>query len=141
MDKPPTREQLLRWAESSEVEANELLEYARRLRITAETAPSETGLRIDRTERTIPNMNVNVSSHDSRVKLGAGRATRKHQGQKKLYEKGVTITELANKLGEKRARVSAWFAEGEARRPVPAHIMKKLKDDYGLNPSWFRVAD
>lgn len=93
-------------------------------------------------ERTIRTMDVNTGSNDARVKAGAGRATRKHAAQKKLYQRGMTISSLAIELKEGRPRVSAWFAEGEANRPIPKRHAEKLRDKYGIPlTAWSRIAD
>lgn len=138
-DEAPSREQLLKWAANAEVEARELLEYAKRLRAAAETAPSESGLPIVDTDDTLADMDVNTDSES--VRRAVGRATRNHPAQKKLYKAGVTITELAKELNEGRPRVSAWFAEGEGNRPIPQRYAKRLLDKYGIPMSaWHRVA-
>ena len=85
-------------------------------------------LREHESERTIRVMDVNTADQPTHVKLGAARATRKSKAQRKLYEKGLTVSSLAKKLEEGRPRVSAWFAEGEAQRPVPPRHRKKLAD-------------
>lgn len=93
-------------------------------------------------ERIIRSMDVNTQGRSANVKRGAGRATRKHPAQKKLYEKGKTITDVAAELGEGRPRVSAWFADGEANRPIPKRHAEKLRDKYGIPMNaWSRVAD
>ena len=131
----------------------EQLREAFRLRIESEerelaaleaaAATLEKGdLTIDRTERTIRTMDVNTGSTDARVKSGAGRATRKHPAQKKLYQQGKTITSLAAELKEGRPRVSAWFAKGDANRPIPKHHADHLREKYGIPlNAWDRVAD
>lgn len=70
--------------------------------------------------RTIRAMNVDTQGQPEAVKRGAARATRKHPAQELLYKAGLTISDLAGLLGEKRSRVSAWMAQGTSQRPVPA---------------------
>lgn len=120
----------------------QLRKTERGLRKMAAEQAGESRLRIDRSERIMPDMDVNTHSHDARVRSGAGRATRKHPAQKKLYERGKTITSIASELKEGRPRVSAWFADGEANRPIPKRHAETLKEKYGIPLSaWSRVAD
>lgn len=106
-----------------------------------EAAPDdETDLRTDDTKRTIRSMDVNTHGRSASVKRGAGRATRKHPAQKRLYERGKTITDIAAELKEGRPRVSSWFAEGDAQRPIPRHHAEYLRDKYGIPINVWRVA-
>lgn len=94
------------------------------------------------TKRIIRTMDVNTHGSPANVKRGAGRATRKHPAQKRLYEKGKTITDVASDLGEGRPRVSSWFADGDANRPIPRRHAEKLRDKYGIPlTAWSRIAD
>jgi hypothetical protein len=104
---------------------------------------SNEGLRIDRTNSTIRSMDVNTQGQSEAVKRGAGRATRKHPAQRKLYERGRTITDVAKELGEGRPRVSAWFAPvGKGNRPIPRRHAETLHQKYGIPfAAWARVAD
>lgn len=100
------------------------------------------GLQGSRSDRTIPDMDVDTSGQSVSVKRGAGRATRKHEAQRKLYEKGHTITSIAAELNEGRPRVSAWFAVGDSNRPIPRRHAEYLRDKYEIPLSvWSRIAD
>lgn len=114
-----------RWAAENDRQAEEM-------------EAGESGLRIDRTDSIVSPMDVNTESES--VRRAAGRATRNHPAQKKLYDAGVTITELAALLKEGRPRVSSWFAEGDANRPIPKRHAERLKEKYGIPLSaWSRV--
>ena len=92
-------------------------------------------------ERIVRSMNVDTTRHASDVKRGATRARRKHPAQRIFYEKGVTITSVAKEIGETRARVSSWMADGDALRPIPPHQAEKLRLKYGVPLSvWKRIA-
>lgn len=117
----------------------ERMEHALRL---LESAAGEVlgGLPSSQGERIIRSMDVNTQNVASR--RGAGRATRKHPAQRRLYERGQTITGLATELGEGRPRVSAWFATGDGNRPIPRRHAEALKATYGIPlSSWSRIAD
>lgn len=104
--------------------------------------PEPKGLHDDRSNRIMRDMDVNTTGQPSGVKRGAARATRKHPAQKKLYEQGRTITDVARELREGRPRVSAWFAEGEANRPIPRRHAETLRQRYGIPlTAWARIAD
>lgn len=99
--------------------------------------------------RIVRTMNVDTRGRPAAVKRGAGRATRQHPAQKKLYEAGVTITDVARELRETRARVSSWMAEDEAgksdkpkaNRPIPRHHAVYLRDRYGVPLGvWKRIS-
>lgn len=93
-------------------------------------------------DRTIGAMDVDTTGRDVSVKVGAGRATRRHPAQRILYEKGHTVTSIAKELNEGRPRVNAWFAEGEANRPIPRRHAEYLFEKYGIPLSaWKRVAE
>lgn len=100
------------------------------------------GLNLGRTERSMSDdMDVDTSQ-SAALKSGIGRSTRKHPGQKKLYEVGHTVTSLAKELKETRPRVSAWFAEGEANRPIPRKVADLLQQRYGISTDvWARIKD
>src|SRR5688572_7411553 len=107
----PSRKTLLRLADEadaaasrSEATAANLREQAATLRALAEKAGAAgidgdadvvSVLHSTDSERTIRTMDVNTQGRSASVKRGAGRATRKHPGQKRLYEKGKTITAIA----------------------------------------------
>lgn len=92
--------------------------------------------------RSIGSMDVDTTGQPARVKLGAARARRKHPAQRALYEHGKTVTSIAAELGEGRPRVNAWFADGEANRPIPRRHAERLRDRYGIPLSaWARIAD
>jgi len=101
-----------------------------------------TGLNQERIERTMSDdMEVNTPQ-EAAVKAGIGRSTRKHPGQRLLYENGHTVTSLARELGEGRPRVNAWFANGEANRPIPRKIAELLNKRYGIPLGvWARIKD
>jgi len=104
--------------------------------------PEPKALHHDRTNRIMHGMDVNTSAHPESVKRGAARATRKHPAQRKLYERGRTITDVAKELGEGRPRVSAWMAKGEANRPIPRRHAETLRARYGIPlTAWDRIAD
>jgi hypothetical protein len=104
--------------------------------------PSVSTLRRHDTERTIRTMDVNTQGKSASVKRGAGRATRKHPAQKRLYERGKTITDIAGELKEGRPRVSSWFADGDTNRPIPRRHAEHLRDRYGIPlNAWLRIAD
>lgn len=87
-------------------------------------------------------MNVDTRGKSESVKRGAARATRKHRAQRKLYEAGVSLTDVARELGEGRPRVSSWFAPGETNRPIPRQHAEYLLAKYGIPLSdWRRIAD
>lgn len=110
-------------------------------RIAALRAESE-GLPHGTRPRTISDMNVDTRGRSSDVKRGAGRATRKHPAQRRLYENGMTVSSLAKELGETRARVSSWFAAGDANRPIPRHHAETLLKRYKIAlGDWSRIAD
>jgi hypothetical protein len=100
------------------------------------------GLQPARTDSIIPSMDIDTRGMPAAVRKGAGRSTRKHVGLKRLYEAGVTVSALATELGETRARVSSWFAEGSSNRPIPARHAEYLQRRYGVPRSvWARVAE
>lgn len=125
-------------------------EHAKKLRAQADLLERQAGeleamaeRRVDTgsTERIIRTMDVNTHRSPVHVKRGAARATRNNPAQKRLYEKGKTITDIAADLKEGRPRVSSWFAEGEAQRPIPRRHAEFLRDTYDIPLKWFRVAD
>lgn len=126
-------------AEGKHELASEAFEVADDLRRAVEAArglPGGAGGRIVRS------MNVDTTRHTADVKRGATRARRKHPAQRKLYEQGMTIASLAKQLGETRARVSSWMADGDGLRPIPASIAEKLRQQYGIPLSvWKRVSE
>lgn len=143
------------WRDKAQAAADELraeerrleaeLERVRTLRAQIESqlgeALSDEGLTGIDPERTIRTMDVNPGNATAAVKRAIGRATRKHLAQVKLYEKGVTITALAAELGETRARVSSWFADGDANRAVPERHVETMRKKYGIPRSaWTRIA-
>jgi hypothetical protein len=92
--------------------------------------------------RSIGGMDVDTTGRAVAVKMGAGRAKRKHPAQRRLYEQGHTITSIAAELREGRPRVNAWFAVGDANRPIPRRHAEYLRDRYGIPISdWSRIAD
>jgi len=100
------------------------------------------GLKKPGADRTIGGMDVDTTGREVSVKVGAGRATRKHPAQRTLYENGRTISSIAKELNEGRPRVNAWFAKGEANRPIPARHAQYLLEKYGIPLSaWARIAD
>jgi hypothetical protein len=148
----PSREALLKLADEYRADAAMLEEKARQFAKLAEEArekerilredAANTAIDMNDTDSTLRTMDVNTAGRSASVKRGAGRATRKHPAQKKLYEKGKTITDIAADLGEGRPRVSSWFAGGDANRPIPRRHAEKLHDKYGIPLSaWSRIAD
>jgi hypothetical protein len=141
----PRREQLLAMADQAKADAEKLEAAAALARHQEATlrrlaAELEEPLRAIDTDDTLARMDVNTNTE--RAKRGAGRATRKHRGQRKLYEKGHSVTSIAAELGEGRPRVSAWFADGEANRPIPRRHAEYLRDKYNIPlTSWKRIAD
>ncbi|HEU4368306.1 MAG TPA: hypothetical protein VFV05_08795 [Methylomirabilota bacterium] len=109
----------------------------------------EAALTGERIDRTIPTMNVDTKGRPPAVKAAVARSRRKHPAQEALYRAGITITALAAALGETRARVSAWMAEGEANRPVPVHVADRLAAGVVVagatvripRTSWRRIAE
>jgi hypothetical protein len=129
-------------AEKAEAQAKLAREQEAWLRAQAEKAGGDEGLRSTNSERIIRTMDVNTEGRSASVKRGAGRATRKHPAQKRLYEKGKTLTDIAAELGEGRPRVSAWFAEHPANRPIPRRHADHLRKKYGIPlDAWLRIAD
>lgn len=113
------------------------------------------GLQVGDGGRTIRTMQNPVPAE---VRSGQGRARRRHPAQELLYKAGITITDLADILGEKRARVSAWMASSEkskrtgesALRPIPGHIADRLDAGVTLpngrtlvipRSAWQRIAE
>ncbi len=87
-------------------------------------------------------VDVDTTGKDLKTKIGAGRATRKGAAQRALYEAGTNLTGLAAILGEKRSRVSAWFASGTSQRPIPRRHYETIRAQYGeVAVSGLRVAD
>jgi hypothetical protein len=100
------------------------------------------GLKPKRDDSTVESMDVDTRDQAESVRRGAGRAKRKHEAQKRLYECGHTITSLAQELREGRSRVSSWFAVGEANRPIPRRYAELLRDKYEIPLTvWARIAD
>lgn len=61
-----------------------------------------------------------------------------------LRREGLTIREVAKKVGRHENTVKAWYkaADDEAFRPIPRDIAKRLKDLYKVPLSaWARIAD
>jgi hypothetical protein len=144
-DDPPTREELLALADKYAALAKHFDKRAAQCRDTEARIRADaanTAIDMNDTDSTLRTMDVNTAGRSASVKRGAGRATRKHPAQKKLYEKGKTITDIAADLGEGRPRVSSWFAGGDANRPIPRRHAEKLHDKYGIPLSaWSRIAD
>lgn len=87
-------------------------------------------------------MDVNAADLSPYTKRAATRSNR--NAQRKLYEKNVTVAGLARELGEKRARVSSWFAAAGSpgNRPIPRSIALRLQEKYGIPLSdWARIDD
>jgi hypothetical protein len=103
----------------------------------------ERGLTSGKPERIIRSMSAQparVISSD--VKRGKGRSTRKHPAQEIFYKKGTHIKAVAAELGETRAWVSSWMADGDACRAIPRRHAEYLKEKYGVPLSaWHRIAD
>lgn len=95
-----------------------------------------------RVERTMSdNMDVDTAK-SAALKSAIGRSTRQHPGQRMLYEVGHTVTSLADELGEKRSRVNAWFADGDANRPIPRRVAEQIQKRYGIPLTvWSRIKD
>jgi hypothetical protein len=108
-----------------------------------ERAMLERGLTSGKPERIIRSMSAQparVISSD--VKRGKGRSTRKHPAQEIFYKKGTHIKAVAAELGETRAWVSSWMADGDACRAIPRRHAEYLKEKYGVPLSaWHRIAD
>lgn len=118
-----------------------LTEYIGALELAAKLKdPSLTRKRIDSIVSTVQLQgSPKVSSATLRA---SGRASRKGEAQRKLYEADMTIAKLAVKLGEGRARVSKWFGTAEENRPIPRRYAEQLLKDYGIPLSaWSRIAD
>lgn len=99
-------------------------------------------LRAHDTFDTVNRMNVDTRGKPESVKRGAARATRRHKAQRKLYEAGVSLTDVAKELGEGRPRVSSWFAPGDTNRPIPRKCAEYLRDKYGVPlEDWRRIGD
>jgi hypothetical protein len=107
-----------------------LTEYIGALELAAKLAdPSLTRKRIDRIVSTVDVQAPNLSAE---VKRAAGRATRKGDAQRRLYERGMTVASLAKELGETRARVSKWFGPASDNRPIPRATAELLQREYGF---------
>jgi hypothetical protein len=133
-------------------EAAQALEAARRCERAAEILgpPQNHGnarikprpLNPPRADRTIGPMDVDTTGQPADVKAGAGRARRRHPAQRRLYEKGKTISSIAEELREGRPRVNAWFATGKTNRPIPRRHAEYLRDRYGIPlTDWARIAE
>lgn len=126
-------------ATRARAEAQRLLEYAQALEAAAEVAQ-----RLPRTsqQRIVSPVDVNAADLSPYTKRAATRSNR--NAQRKLYEKNVTVAGLARELGEKRARVSSWFAAAGSpgNRPIPRSIALRLQEKYGIPLSdWARIDD
>jgi plasmid maintenance system antidote protein VapI len=124
----------------AEGEVTRLREYIGALELAAKLAdPSLTRNRIDRIVSTVDVQAPNLSAE---VKRAAGRATRKGEAQRMLYEKGWTVAALAKHLGETRPRVSKWFGPASDNRPIPRATAERLQRELGIPLSaWSRVTE
>lgn len=121
-------------------QATALREAAARLRAAA--PPAGSPLSAAGSTGSIGSVNMPTPHSTAAVRSAISRATRAHPGQRILYSKGVTIKQLAERLGEKRARVSAWFGDERFSRPIPRCYAERLRDEYGIPINvWYRIAD
>lgn len=126
-------------AAKARAEAQKLLDYAEAMDMAA-VALAVQGLRSSLSQRIVSPVDVNASGLSPYTKRAATRSNR--DAQRKLYEKNVTVAGLARELGEKRARVSSWFAAAgtPGNRPIPRSIAERLRDKYGIPLSdWPRI--
>ncbi len=123
-----------------EGEAIRLREYIGALELAAKLSdPSLTRKRID---RIVSIVDVQAPNLSAEVKRAAGRATRKGDAQRMLYERGMTVAGLAKSLGETRARVSKWFGPSADNRPIPRATAERLEREFGIPlTAWSRVTE
>jgi hypothetical protein len=126
--------------ERAQGEVTRLTEYIGALELAAKLAdPSLTRKRID---RIVSSVQVQAPNLSSETKRAAGRATRKSEAQRLLYEADMTVAKLAEQLGEGRSRVSKWFGPATDNRPIPRAIAERLQREYGIPlTAWSRVSE
>lgn len=129
-------------ATGDKLEELRYFQLATSLRIAAKALRDAARLTGGSDGRIIRGMSQPAGTMSADVKRGKGRSTRKHPAQLKFYEHNVTIKDVAKELGETRARVSSWMADGDALRAIPRNQAEKLRDKYGVPLSaWKRIAD
>jgi hypothetical protein len=123
-----------------EADVARLTEYIGTLELAAKLAdPSLTPTRIN---RIVSTMNVQAPNLSGDTKRAAGRARRKSEAQRLLYEKDMTVAKLAKLLKVGRPLVSKWFGTAEENRPIPRAIAERLRVEYEIPLSaWARIAE
>lgn len=117
----------------AEIEAEEARLAEEKRAILAEV---DSGLPSVPRERTMTGTEMTSSEFaklpgEERRRLGIAKARgSKHPFPRALYRDGKTVTEWANKHGLDRNIVKAWFAKGNAVRPIPRKYALEIAKSY-----------